>query len=270
MPDGLVTVAPSPAFFVALGLYVASSLCHVTAFVTAPKWTKRLATGLLFLAFVAHSTDISFRGIAGVHPGTSVREALGFLSWLVTGGYLLYSLKVRAPMIGSFVAPVAMVVLALARLSPSGEAVEGLGTLGRVHISLATTGVAIFFLATLLAIFYLLQERTFKRKNFDGLLFRKGVALETLDLWSHRLIAIGYPIFTVAIMLGAVWGAQRAQTWTRPEYPMALVTWLAFGGLLAARTAWGYRGRRAAIVTVLGFTASLLVLAIYFFRRVLA
>jgi ABC-type uncharacterized transport system permease subunit len=85
------------------------------------------------------------------------------------------------------------------------------------------------------------------------------------------LVLVGYPVFTVAIMLGAFWGHQRGQEfWARPEYPMAFLTWLAFGSLIVARSAWGYRGRRAAVVTVIGFLASALVLFIYFLRRVLS
>ncbi len=263
-----VNVVPSPAFYVALVLYVVSSILYVSAFVKSPRWMEIGAPITLLLAFLAHAADISWRGVLGVHPGTSVREALGFLSWLLAGGYLLYSLKVKSPLLGVFVAPVTMVMLALARLSPSGEAVEGLGVLGRVHISMATAGVALFMMATGLSVFYLLEERNLKNKHFEGVLYRRGIALETLDTWAHRLVVIGFPIFTVAMMLGAAWAAERPESFRRPEYPIALVTWASFAALIVGRTLWGVRGRRAAVLTVIGFLTALLVLAIYFARRV--
>ena len=145
----------------------------------------------------------------------------------------------------------------------------GLGTLGRIHISLATLGVAIFALATALAAIYLLEDRNLKRKRFDGILFRRGVALESLDLLAHRLVLVGFPIFTVALMLGVIWVSQRASGFDRLEYPLALVTWLSFAGLIVARTTHGWRGRRAALLTVVGFVAAVLVFAIYFARRAL-
>ena len=267
--ETLVTVPPSPAFYVALVLYGAAALLYVSAFVQAPRWMTPAARWALLAAFVAHGVDIGWRGVLHVHPGTSVREALGFLSWITAGGYLWWSRRVKLALLGAFVAPAAMVVLALARLSPSGEPMEDLGSLGRIHISLATLGVAIFALATAVAVMYLLEDRSLKRKEFDKVVLKRGAALETLDRLSHRLVVIGFPIFTASLMLGVVWGAQRAELLSRPEWSIALITWGAFAGLLIGRTARGWRGRKAALLTITGFSASMAVLAIYLARRAL-
>jgi ABC-type uncharacterized transport system permease subunit len=263
----LITVAPSPAFYVALILYGVAALLYISAFVEAPRWMAPAARWTLLAAFVLHGIDIGWRGVLHVHPGTSVREALGFLAWIMVGGYFWWSWRVKLAMLGAFVAPAALAILATARLSPSGDPMTDLGTLGRIHISLATLGVAIFFLATLVAGMYLLEDRSIKRKEFDRVLFKRGAALETLDRLSHRLVVIGFPIFTASLMLGVVWGAQRAEYLSRPEWWIALVTWGAFGGLIVARTTRGWRGRKAAILTIMGFSASAAVLAIYLARR---
>lgn len=265
----VVSTAPSPAFYVALVVYGVASLAYVSAFVEAPRWVSQAARVSLSLAFVAHGFDIGWRGVEGVHPGMSVREALGFLSWLMVGGYLFWSLRYRLAVLGAFVAPAALIILAAARLSPSGEALPGLTTVGRIHISLATLGVAIFSLATLVAAVYLVQERSLKSKNFDGVLYKNSTALETLDRLAHRLVLVGFPIFTVSLMLGVVWVSQRASDLGRVEYPLALITWLAYGGLVVARTTRGWRGRRAALLTIVGFAAAMMVLAVYFVRRAL-
>ena len=54
---------------------------------------------------------------------------------------------------------------------------------------------------------------------------------------------------------------------SRPEYLIATVTWLVFAGLLVTRSAYGWRGRRSARLTLVGFAAALIVLAIYLVRR---
>jgi ABC-type uncharacterized transport system permease subunit len=268
-PHDLVTVAPSPAFYVALVLYGVAALTYVSAFVDAPRWTGPAAGWVLLAGFVAHGVDIGWRGVLDVHPGTSVREALGFLSWVMVGGYLFWAWRLKLVLLGAFVAPAALAILALARLSRSGEPMAELGLLGRAHISLATLGVAIFFLATFIAGMYLLEERSIKRKEFDRVLYKRGAALETLDRLSHRLVLFGFPIFTASLMLGVVWGAQRAALLSRPEWWIAFVTWGVFGGLIVARTTRGWRGRRAAIMTIMGFSASATLLAIYLVRRAL-
>jgi len=265
----LITVAPSPAFYVSLVLYGAAALLYISAFIEAPRWMAPAARWALLCAFIAHGADIGWRGVLHVHPATSVREALGFLSWVMVGGYLWWAWRVKLALLGAFVAPAALAILALARLSPSGEPMTGLSVLGRIHISLATLGVAIFALATAVAVMYLLEDRGIKRKEFDRVLFKRGAALETLDRLSHRLVVIGFPIFTASVMLGVVWGAQRAELLSRPEWWIALVTWAAFGALIIARTTRGWRGRKAALLTIMGFSASVAVLAIYLARRAL-
>lgn len=265
--DGLITTSVTPAFFVALALYGAAALLYVGFFSRAPAWVTRAAPLVLLAGFLAHGVEIGWRGVEEVHPGTSVREAMGFLAWLLVGGYLWAARKQTLGMLGAFVAPAGLAILAAARLSPSGEVTTGLTLLGRVHISLATLGVAIFAVATGLASVYLLEERSLKSKKFDGLLFKKGMALETLDRMSHRTVLLGFPIFTVAIMLGVIWVSQRDAAFDRPEYPLAAFTWLAFAALIVTRTAWGWRGRKAALLTIAGFACAVLVFTIYFLRR---
>lgn len=263
----LLSVAPSPAFWVAVIAYGAASVA-LLAVLAGQQQLRKLALGLVTLAFVAHGVDIGWRGTLHVHPAQSVREALGLLSFIVTGGYLLASTRYRLTIGGVIVLPVSLVLLLAARLSPAGTAPEDLSALGRIHISLATLGVGIFALASALSVIYLVEERALKRKRFDALSFKhKGAPLEALDRISHRLIWIGFPIFTVALVLGAVWVTKLGESLDRPEYPLAGVTWLAFAVLLVVRQAYGWRGRRAARLTMLGFGAALVVLAIYLVRR---
>jgi ABC-type uncharacterized transport system permease subunit len=188
---------------------------------------------------------------------------------VIVGGYLLWRRRLKLSVVGAFLAPLALIILAAARLSPPGGAVSELTALGRIHISLATIGVALFALAASVAAVYLLQERNLKEKKFDGLLFRRGIALESVDVLAHRLVVIGYPIFTLSLMLGVIWIAQRETSPARPEYLFAAVTWVCYGVLLVARTTRGWRGRKAALLTIAGFAAAALVLAIYFLRRAL-
>lgn len=264
--DRLLSVAPSPAFWVAVGLYAAAT--GALLLVLAGKVRFRgAALALVALAFAAHGADIGWRGTQQVHPAQSVREAMGFLAFILTGGYLLASVRYRLTLGGVVVMPVSLILLVLARLTPAGRA-EELSTLGRVHISLATIGVGVFALASALSAIYLVEERALKKKKFDAVAFKdRGAPLEPLDRLAHRLIWVGFPIFTAALVLGAIWVSKLGESLDRPEYPLAAVTWLAYAGLLVARQVYGWRGRRAARLTLTGFAAALAVLVIYLVRR---
>jgi ABC-type uncharacterized transport system permease subunit len=161
-------------------------------------------------------------------------------------------------------------LILLARLAPAEASLPTMGRLGQAHILLATLGVAVFAFAAVLAIVYLFQDRGLKRKQLDRVMAR-GTPLETLDRLAHRCVSIGFPVFTLAIVTGAIWvarlGILHGQGTLRPEYLIAVGTWVAFAILLIARFGAGWRGRRAAWLTLGGFGGTALVVAAYFIRH---
>lgn len=71
-----------------------------------------------------------------------------------------------------------------------------------------------------------------------------------LDSLAYRTIAFGFPIWTFAVITGAIWAEQ---SWGRywgwdPKETSAFLTWIAYAGYLHARATKGFKGRRAAWV----------------------
>jgi ABC-type uncharacterized transport system permease subunit len=250
--------------------YALASALHLAYLVVARAGLARLARLSLGLAFFTHTAEMSLAGMRGVHPASSVPEALAFAAWLLVLVYLLLSFRYRTGIVGGFVAPVALVLELLARAGPQttlAAGAGGVGALGRVHITLSMAGVALFALAAAVAALYLLSEAQLKAKRI-GVLQHRGPPLATLDALGHRCITIGFPVFTLALITGALWVARRhAQYGLRPEYSISIATWLAFAALLVARTTAGWQGRRAAWLTLGGFGGTLLVVLLYLFRH---
>jgi len=76
----------------------------------------------------------------------------------------------------------------------------------------------------------------------------------TLDRLAYRFIAFGFPIWTFGVICGAIW-AQEA--WARywgwdPKETWSFITWVIFAGYLHARATAGWRGRRAAVIALVG------------------
>lgn len=268
MDDRLLSVQASPAFWLAVVAYALAALGSIVGFVAGDRRWTRFARLALIVAVLGHGVDIAWRGVDHVHPAASVREALGFLAWIIAAGYLVASWRYHVELAGVVLIPIVTVILAAARLSPTGQPQADLTALGRVHISLATVGVAIFALAAALSAIYLIEDRNLRRKRWDALSFKQpGAPLQAMDRGSQRLVAAGFPIFTVAMILGAIWVDRRGSGFVRPEYGAAMITWLSYAGLLTARVALGWRGRKTAWLTLAGFGAALIVLLIYFARR---
>jgi len=256
-------------FWAAVGLYGIASALHLGFLIGLHERVLPWARRTLVAGFLVHMAELGARGVAGLHPVSSVRETIGFLAWIIVGVFLLAErVRKRLDAVGAFVAPAALVLLLAARLAPQtgGPSPAALGVIGRVHILLATVGVSIFALATASAVLYLLEDRQLKKKKF-GNIMKHGTALETLDGLAHRCVQVGFPIFTLAMVTGAVWSAEISEA-LRPEYVIAAVAWAAFAAVLVARVTAGWRGRRAAVMTIVGFSSALVVLATYLVRAV--
>ena len=267
-----------PLFPATLALYAVAAtlyLAHIVlgsrgAAVGAPVGSSLAAGARITLAaaFLSQAVDIAWLCTHGQHPAVNAREALSFASWLICGAYLIASFRFNVPVVGALVVPGTIVLDVAARFAPNSEAPHASSLLGTIHIVLATAGVALFAVAAGGAVVYLLAERNLKGHK-KGRLLKVGPALETLDTLNRRCIVLGFPIFTVAMVTGAVWVMRipGAGVFTA-QYAIATVAWLLYAGLLLARVTAGWRGRRAALMTLAGFATSMLVLLIYFLRGV--
>jgi len=260
------------ATFTALQIfaYALSSALYLGYLLGNREGAARAGRLALALGVSLHLGDIGWRCVIAQHPLSSTTEAISFVAFLIAAGYLGATFKYRLAAAGAFAVPAVLVLVVLARVVPADSDAPAMGALGRAHIFLATVGVAVFTLAAVLAAVYLLLDHQLRHKQF-GRLTGKGTPLETLDRLALRCVSVGFPIFTVALVTGAIWiarlGGLGGPMAMRPEYLLALATWIAFGVLLVARLGAGWQGRRAAWLTVGGFGGAMLVLVVYFLRH---
>jgi ABC-type uncharacterized transport system permease subunit len=247
--------------------YALASVLFLGPLLTNRVSATRAARAVLVAAFAAQLVDIGLRCAAGQNPVSSTPEAVSFVGFLIAGGFLFASLRYRLTTAGAFAVPASLTLLVMARVVPAGPGTPRMGALGLTHVFLAMVGVAVFAFAAVLAILYLREERRLRQKRFDRL---EDESLSTLDRLALRCVSIGFPVFTFALVTGAVWvarlGGVTAADARRPEYFLAVAAWLAFGVLLLARVGAGWRGKRAAWLTLGGFGGTLSVLLLYILR----
>lgn len=214
---------------------------------------------------------------AAVHAGVLVTRGMAadrlpwgnmyeFATAVVLVGVAVYLvLAARIPAvrdIGAFVlAPVviAMVAIGLFLYTETGPLVAALRSSWlAVHVSSAILGSGIFFVSGIASVLYLL--RTARRAGEDGGPgFSRLPSAATLDRVAHRTAVFGFPIYTFAMIAGAIWAESawgRFWGWD-PKETWMFISWVVYAGYLHARTTAGWRGRPAAWVNVVAFAVVL-------------
>jgi cytochrome c-type biogenesis protein CcsB len=288
------------AFNVALGAYIAAAVAYFyhLAFRRTPAWALGLVAASV--GVVAHGLSIVARGIAADRvPWGNMYEYSSLLSLLVVLGYLVVVEGVyKARTLGGFPLTFAILTMAIAvaflYVGPA-PLVPALNSYWiKIHVVAAITGSSLFALGCVVTILYLIKDRAERRLasqvrpimgGSTGLEEdvaphyepgadepaaishaasggRRGIlpSADVLDRIAYHTIAFAFPIWTFAVIAGAIWAEQawgRYWGWD-PKETWSFITWVVFAGYLHARATSGWKGRRAAVIALVGF-ASLLI-----------
>lgn len=226
----------------------------------------RAGMAVLTAAWVLHAAHDVVRAISlRTGPLEGISGSLSTLGLLVVLGFLVVRrLRPRVEVVGAFIAPIALVLLLVSRTPAHALPVHGAWLV--VHITANLVGMAAQSVACALAIAYLIQERQVKNRHL-GALFHRLPPLDVLDSLIVRCFMVGLPALTIGVITGHVVAARGAHGPGLPwQQYFAMVTWALFAGVLLLRVAAGWRGRRAAIGTILGFASAMLVLLFYVVR----
>jgi cytochrome c-type biogenesis protein CcsB len=223
---------------------------------------SRLPPLILGAGFIIHTLALSAYFMREGFPAlTEMREALLFKSWLMVACYLLIQIKYRLTVLGGIIAPLAflMSLAGIAFGSGSGEIPPDLKTFWLpLHVTSAFLGNAVFALAFGVSLIYLLQERHLKHKRMTALM-KRFPSLESLDRLNYVLLGWGFPFMTLGIITGSIWaGTYWGNYWSwEPRQISSGIAWLFYGALLHGRVTAGLRGKKAAFLTIVGFTVVL-------------
>ncbi len=244
--------------------YFASGTAYLWFLARGDEMAARAGAIALSLGLVLHGGAVVMEFVHyGFAPATNMKEGLSLLAWLMGLTFLAINRRLKLPILGAFVMPlmlaVALPALALpGRARPLPPALEH--SVLVPHVLSAFFGDAVFGLAALVGIAYLLQEHELKATVQVSALWARLPSLELMDRLNRMLVVAGFILFSLAIVTGAVlargtWGA--AFGW-EPREVVALLTWLVYAGLIWARVQAGWQGRRAAVLTLVGFALSML------------
>ncbi len=223
-----------------------------------------VAMVLTAVGALTHAGVLVTRGLAtGRLPWGNMYEFATATVLVAVVVYVVFA--VRAPALrhlGLFVlAPVvlALVLIGLFLYADAGPLVASLRSYWlAIHVTTAIIGFGIFFVSGIASVMYLVRSR-YESRLAAGEPAESGIvsrlpAAAALDRVAHRSAVFGFPIWTFAVMAGAIW-AEAA--WGRfwgwdPKETWAFIAGVVYAAYLHARTTAGWRGRPSAWVNVVG------------------
>lgn len=222
------------------------------------KWVFRYSYWILVAGFICHSIFLGYRYYSlGTAPVLNLKSALSFFSWSIICVYLFFQLKFRLMVLGSFVAPFAAFLMIVSSTMPwvEGPVKPIFKSLWlTAHVGTIFIGNALFAMAFLAAIMYLFQEHHIKKKRL-GSFYNRLPSLATLDTINYSALVYGFPFLTVGMITGSIYAQYALGTYWQwdPKEVWSLITWLFYAALLHERLVVGWRGRRAAIMSIVCF-----------------
>ena len=212
----------------------------------------RIATAMMILGFVLLVAGVIARGLsAGRVPWGNMYEFSITGAMAFCGAYLAALRKYDLRWLGLIVSIAVLLTLGTAvavLYRPSAPLVPALkSTWLVIHVSAAIISGGVFLLANAIAAAYLYLD-SMEAKGERTAWAKRLPSLEDLDQLSYRLVAFVFPLWTFAVIAGAIWAESawgRYWGWD-PKETWAFITWVAYAAYLHARVTIGWRGRKAA------------------------
>jgi cytochrome c-type biogenesis protein CcsB len=251
-------------------IYGLAGVLYIFALIFKKPAVGRVATWVTIIAFSANTFGILLRWVEsyqvhsgyGYAPFSNMYESLVFFGWTIAAVYLWVEHRYRNKAVGAFAIPLAFLAMAYASLGPDKSIQPLIPALQSnwliAHVITCFLGYAAFAVACAVSIMYVLKVNA----EDDESARHTGLHIPSarvLDDITHKLIMFGFLFLTVGIITGAVWAKQA---WTRywswdPKETWSLITWFIYAALLHFRMMRGWRGKRIAVLSMIGFAAVL-------------
>jgi len=230
----------------------------------SPSRAGRFALALTGCGWLVHVISLMTRGFAADRvPWGNMYEFSSAVALVAVTAFLVLVIRGKVERsLGAFVMLPVVLYLGLAATllyTEAGPLVPALNSYWiKIHVAAAIIASGAFLLSGVVAVLYLIRSR-YDEKQSAGAELRFPVTLGpqlpsalVLDRVSYSVIAFAFPIWTFAVIAGAIW-AEAA--WGRywgwdPKETWSFITWVLYAGYLHARSTAGWKGRKAAWVAV--------------------
>ncbi len=250
-------------------IYFGSAIFYIFRMITGKEFWGPLASFIALAGLTVQTFGLIMRWIEsykmgiGHTPLSNLYESLIFFAWTIVLLYLIIEWRIKSRSLGAFVIPFAFFSMAYASFSPHVNSriqplIPALQSNWLIsHVITCFLGYAAFAIACGLGFMYLLKGLKGGERPRPFLGFLPG--REILDELSYQSVVIGFIFLSLGIITGSVWAYSAwGSYWSwDPKETWSLITWLIYAAMLHSRFVRGWRGKRMAIMSIIGFASVL-------------
>lgn len=248
-------------------VYFVSFVLYLFRLIIGKEFWGRAASFLTWAGLAAQTIALLLRwktsydlGIGHV-PLANLYESMIFFAWCIILINLIIEWLTKNKTIGVFVVPIAFLAMAYASIAPGiNNSIEPLipalqSNWLTTHVVTCFMGYAAFTVAFGCGLIYLLKNMGKDNAEKPSGFSEKLPALTILDTLIYQSIAIGFVFLTIGIMTGSIWAHYAwGSYWSwDPKETWSLITWLIYAIMLHSRYVRDWRGKRMAILALIGF-----------------
>ncbi len=247
-------------------VYGLAGFCYIFAWIFKKPAAGKLGTWISLIGLTGNILGIVMRWVEsyqmgfGHAPLSNLYESLIFFAATIVLIYLFIERIYGNRVIGAFSAPIAFLAMAYASLSPNiSDRIQPLIPALKsnwliAHVIACFIGYGAFAVAFGVSIMYLMKH---KSSDKPSSVLDHFPDVNVLDELTHQLVMFGFLFLSAGVITGAVWANSawgRYWGWD-PKETWSLITWFVYAVLLHARLLQGWRGKRIAVLSIVGFAA---------------
>jgi cytochrome c-type biogenesis protein CcsB len=230
----------------------------------------RVAVGVTVAGWLLHIGSVVTRGLAVNRvPWGNMYEFSTMVALVAVTVFLALLLRQPVRFLGAFVMTPVVLYLGLAGTvlyAPAAPLQPILNSYWiKIHVVAAITASGAFMVSGVITLLYLTRTWLDRRASIGpgtaaaieyGGLSRWLPSADRLDRLAYKVIGFAFPVWTFAIIAGAIWAKYA---WSRywgwdPKETWSFITWVAYAAYLHARATAGWKGKRAAVLSLVGFS----------------
>ena len=254
-------------------VFIFSAVAYIAYLFAPEEFIGRIATASAYIGIYAGGTALLLRWHEsylidveiGHAPVSNLYEVFILLFMITAAVYLSFERRYQAKGMGAFVMllvsagvffGVWLDSIGQADIKPLVPALQSYWM--KIHVPMNFVGYGAFAVACGAGMAYLVRHGMEARGSSSKML-KVFPTLDQLDQLAYKSVAVGFPAFTLATILGAAWAAEAwGGYWSwDPKETWALIVWLVYGAYLHARVSHGWHGKALAWWAVAGFLVTI-------------